>query len=155
MHKFLGFVIVSIALFVVGCGPKIIYETKQDVKEPWPYEEAHHFEFEIKDTVPAYDLHMKVDHSPDFGYENLYVMIKTTFPDGNVVNHPLSLQLADGSGQWVGDCSSHVCNSDILIASDSYYKIAGKYKISIQQHSRVDTLSGVKAIGIKVNQSAK
>jgi gliding motility-associated lipoprotein GldH len=147
------FVGIICALILMSCGPKHIYQNKQEIAQPWSYNQQVIFDFEIIDTASAYDLTLDVIHASDFSYENMYVKVITTFPDGKQVNHPLSLQLAGKDGNWIGNCSGEKCSTPIALSSSAYYRSSGKYRMSFEQYSRKDTIRGIEALQLSVSQS--
>lgn len=143
------------AMILTSCGPKIIYQDKQEIAKPWSYNKPVTFDFEISDTTSAYDLTLDVDYSANFSFENMYFKVTTTFPDGKQVNHPLSIQLAGKNGEWIGSCSGEKCTAPIALTSAAYYRSAGKYRISFEQYSRQDTISGIDGLQFTISQSSK
>ena len=142
-----------LCLVMMSCNHAVIYDQKQDVSSPWKYSDTKDFTYEIKDTTLAYDLIISLEHSTHFSFENLYLNVKTIFPDGNFTSSPVSFQLADEKGDWAGECSGEKCNTEIDMASAAYFKSPGKYQLSFEQHSRNENLEGIHSIRIKVVKS--
>lgn len=137
-------------MFLAGCGPNLIYKEKKVPSSPWAYGEKICFEFEIVNNAIPYDLLLHMIHTPDFGYENVYVLVTTTFPDQTKINHPVSLQMAKSNGDWEGDCSGSTCALSHSLSLKSYYKLPGKYNICFEQFSRIDKLLGIKSLELEV-----
>lgn len=142
-----------VVVLLSSCGPKVIYENQIDIPEKWAYKDSLVYEFEVSDTLQPYDITLDIKHDATFGYENLYIYAVTVFPEGRRSSNPVSLQLANSSGDWIGKCSSDRCQTDILIANTSYFKAVGKYKIIICQHSRQNLLEGIRSVGLKISES--
>jgi gliding motility-associated lipoprotein GldH len=149
--KYFYFLLVVVLLS--SCGPKVIYENQIDVPEKWAYKDSLTYSFEVSDTLKPYDITLDISHNTTFGYENLYIYAVTVFPEGRRSANPVSLQLANSSGDWIGKCSGDHCQTKIQIASASYFKTMGKYKIIICQHSRQDLLEGIRSVGLKISES--
>lgn len=143
---------VIIIATTAACGPKVIFDENRDVSDPWKYQNTIEYAYEIIDTTLAYDLQLIVKHSTEFSFENLYIKTTTTFPDGKSVTNPVSLQLADPNGNWIGDCSGRACKTNIEIFSGAHFKNAGKYGLSIQQFSRNEQLSGIQGFQLKITE---
>lgn len=145
-----------IALFIftnlVSCGPKVVYERTENIKNPWDYASNVTFEYIISDTLKPYNVQLVVGHKSDFTYENLYVNATTLFPDGKETNHVVSLQLADEKGDWLGQCSGAQCKTEIEISPAIYYRQLGKYQLKIGQYSRNNTLEGISDLTLKIIQ---
>ena len=69
-----------------------------------------------------------------------------------MVLNPVSLQLSDPSGNWIGDCNSQSCKTNIEIFSGAHFKNAGKYGLSIEQFSRDEQLSGIQGFQLKITE---
>ncbi len=149
--KYLYFLLSVVVL--ASCGPKVIYEHQMEVPQKWAYKDSLFYEFEVVDTLKPYDISLDITHDASFGYENLYIYAVTVFPEGNRTSNPVSLQLADTAGDWIGKCSGEACQTYINIAGASYFKTTGKYKIIICQHSRQDLLEGIWSIAVKISES--
>lgn len=140
-----------LAFTLMACGPTYLYEEEQVVSQTgWSYEESQEFTFNIKDTSQLYALHLRLDHSPEFFAQNLYVKVYTTFPNGEELAEEVSLQLADKFGQWYGDCDAENCQIDIPIQPVAYFEQAGEYRIRVAQHSRREPLNGISGVGFAV-----
>lgn len=149
-------VIFSILLLnLSSCGPNVIFDQKESISDPWPYDDNKKFDFEITDNTKTYDLILILTHSDVFSYENIYLNATTIFPDGSKTTNPVSLQLADKNGGWIGDCTGDNCSIPIEMSSASYFKSNGKYSIILEQYSRKDSLEGISAIKLKVLESQK
>jgi gliding motility-associated lipoprotein GldH len=135
---------------MISCGPTVIYDQTETIEKPWDYFSPITFEYNISDTLMPYDLQLIVDHTSSFTYENLYINATTIFPDGNKTSHPVSLQLANASGDWLGDCSGDKCETAIEISSSAYFKKVGKYKLIIEQFSRNSGLEGINKFTLKI-----
>lgn len=149
-------VIFSILLLnLSSCGPKVIFDQKESISGPWLFDDVIKFDFEVTDETMTYDLILILIHSDVFSYENLYINATTIFPDGNKTTNPVSLQLADKNGGWIGDCSGDNCSLAIEMSSAAYFKSRGKYTIILEQYSRKDSLAGISAVQLKVIESQK
>ena len=74
---------IGIILFLASCNSDLVYEKeiKLNNSQFSKQDTSIIFEFNIEDTIPKYDMILEVNHKSDFGYQNLYVDIQTTFPD--------------------------------------------------------------------------
>ena len=142
-----------LGVFIVSCGPKTIFEKSYDIVNPWTYDQSYTYDFEIADTSKPYDLILSVSHLEDFGYENMYIKVTTTFPNGKSVVHPLSLQLANSLGNWLGECSRGQCTTELAMSLKSYYKVPGTYKIKFDQLTRDKNVSGISSLKMQIIES--
>jgi gliding motility-associated lipoprotein GldH len=138
-----------------SCGPKIIHEEKISFTAFWTYDDKKSFSFEIKDTLPAYDLMLNVTHDKDFAFQNLYTKVTTTFPDDKKVDHVISFNLTNERNQWVGDCGNKTCTASLVLSENIYFNLTGKYEISIESYGRKDSIQGIRSFEFVVSERKK
>ncbi len=159
MQKLIGLKIkqlyILLCLGMMSCSQDVIYEHQEKINTPWKYGDQLKFEYEVTDTVPAYDMIITIGHQSSFSYENIYLNTTTIFPDGRSITHPVSFQLADDKGDWTGSCAGDDCSIDIEMSSGAFFKSPGKYQLIFDQYSRDDSLSGIQSIAIIVRKTKK
>lgn len=144
---FLSLILLSLS----SCSPDYVLEKELEVnRDAWLYRDSLSFPFEIKDTVQRYKILMEMDHSPDFQWQNLYVNIGTRFPSGKYIQQAVSLEMADPSGIWNGDCSNQNCKLLIDLQEKVRFDEKGDYIITLAQFSRTDSLKGIHRISLKI-----
>jgi len=144
-----------ILLTLLGCGPKEVFEKEVDLGEDWSYDEVMSFEIDVTDTTQLYDLHFELSHSSYFTYQNLYVLISTTYPDGTEIKDQVSLQLADKLGEFNGNCSGEKCMVNIVLQENFRFQNKGMHIIAIAQHSRKEVLKEIFAGKLKLIEAKK
>ncbi|HKK78928.1 MAG TPA: gliding motility lipoprotein GldH [Phaeodactylibacter sp.] len=143
-------------LALSACGPNYVYEKSYKIEDgAWAYADTLPFQFEIEDTNTIYNLWLEVDHSTDFGNQNLYTQIHTQFPSGQRLTELLSLELANKAGQWFGDCNSESCTLRIPIQQGAYFDQAGPYQITLEQYMRRNPVEGVGAITFRLEATGE
>ncbi len=136
-----------------SCGPKTIYEQKENIPIPWNYGDKITFDYDIQDTTKAYNLILEISHKIDFSYENIYLNVTTIFPGGEVIKNPVSFQLSDSQTEWIGDCNGDNCVVKIDMSSKAYYKKTGKYQLIFEQHSRKENIEGINSLEVKIQEN--
>jgi len=116
----------------------------------WAYQDTLHYEFEIADTSQIYNLFLDLEHSTDFATQNLYVKLYTGFPNGQRPAQRLSIDMADKTGAWLGNCSGEKCRLNIPIQSNAYFDQMGTYSFTVEQFMRVDSLSEVLSAAFRI-----
>ena len=139
-----------------SCGPNYIFEETFPLQgDTWTYADSLTFEVDVKDTLKIYNLYLDLEHSTDFGYQNLYTKINTAFPEGQRISETLSLELQHKSGMWLGDCSGDYCDLRIPIQEGAYFNASGLHTITIHQYMRADSLKGVKSLSLRVEDTGE
>ncbi|MEL7122343.1 MAG: gliding motility lipoprotein GldH, partial [Bacteroidota bacterium] len=134
-------------LFFPSCSEKFDYQkTYQFDQGYWTYADSLSFDFEIPDTNNIYSLFLEVQHGTDYSYENLYTNIKTIFPSGRTIENPLSLELADKTGKWYGNCSGKNCKYILPIQEKAYFNETGNFQLKIEQYMREDSIEGINGV---------
>lgn len=148
-------VLLLLTTAVWSCRQSVVYEETFDIdpQQGWPYADSLTYAFSIADTQQIYNLYLEVDHLVDYPYQNLYINVRTVFPDGEDIAQVLSLELSDKQGFWQGDCNSKACNLRIPIQEGAYFNQFGDYRIVIEQYMRTDSLRGLQSIGLQLEKT--
>ncbi len=140
---------------LLGCGPAYIYQSEKEIAQAvWTYRDSVVFEFEIQDTAKLYNLFLDLAAQPSFATENLYVRLRTTFPDGKRLALPKSFDVFDKQGKIMGSSSSSGAHKQhIMLQENTFFNQLGKYRIVVEQFMRQDSVAGIAAIGLAVERS--
>ncbi len=91
------------ALFFTSCDNKRIFEENRDLPETgWDSSNALKFDVSILDPATPANFYINVRNADGYPYSNLYLFVKTKFPDGKVSHDTLECILADDKGKWIG-----------------------------------------------------
>lgn len=137
-------------LSLTSCGPNVIYKESHIINDSWSYENNIDFNFEIDDPKKEYDLLLSVTHDTNFGYQNIYTKITTTYPTNEEFTSPLSIELANKMGSWLSTCSGEECTLHLLLRDDVKFKDVGNYRISFTQDTREANLVGIQALSLSL-----
>ncbi len=149
------YIILIFGLFFTACQPNPIHSEKLEIDNDWLYQDQLKSKITVEDTIQKYDLALKVNHSKDFYFQNIYLNIETLFPDGNKKSEPLSLQLANRSGNWIGKCNKQDCETVFSLQDNFRFKQLGDHEFTIGQFSREEKLVGVNEIELLLFESQK
>ncbi|MEO1514438.1 MAG: gliding motility lipoprotein GldH [Bacteroidota bacterium] len=134
-----------------SCGPNYIFdETKQIQEQAWTYADSLDFRVSIADTNKVFNLYLDIDHQLGYPFENLYLMVHTTFPSGQRLNQRLSVNFMDKAGKLHGDCSGEHCSLRVRMQEKAYFSEAGDYQFSIEQFTRQDSLPGIRSLALRI-----
>ena len=140
----------SLCVLAAACGPAVVYEESVALPGAWSYADSASFAYEIADASRAYDLELTIRHTDVFPTQNLYARFVTVYPDGRRESQPVSLELADKRGAWLGDCRGGDCARELLIQEAARFPVAGTYGLTLHQFGRRDTLPGVTGLRLRV-----
>ncbi len=139
-----------------ACGSDYLFEETYPLEETgWAYTDTLDFNFSIEDTSRVYNLYLDVEHSTQYAYQNLYTKIYTRFPSGERLDKIVSLELADKTGAWQGDCSREKCRFLAPIQMNAFFNETGKYTITLEQYMRESPTEGIQGVGFKLEDTGK
>lgn len=149
-------ILLAFLFLISACGPKIIYEQKSEIDGgKWQKIDAISYSFDATNDQQEYDIFLDVSHDENFSYQNLYVKIKTTFPDQKSAEDIVSLELSDGKSKSHGKCNGGRCETPIQLQSKIKFQQKGKYTIVLNQYSREEVVEGIKSLSLKIIEVEK
>jgi gliding motility-associated lipoprotein GldH len=145
-----------ILFLLASCDSNRVYEDNVEFKDrTWKISEPAQLEFDISDTTKRYNLYMDVRNSLDYPYSRLFVNYNLIDPTGAEVSKKMITEyLFDqksgkpNGNSGLGDVYDH---QFLFLEKHSFSKL-GKYKVKFEQFMRQDTLHGVLAVGLRVEQ---
>jgi gliding motility-associated lipoprotein GldH len=154
--RLIGLFAVMVSLFI-ACDDTRVYEKNEDFDDrAWIDSVKPEFEFQISDTLQRYNIYCNIRNSISYPYSRLFVTYYLQDSAGKVqqtklINHllfdPKTGEPEGTSG--LGDIYDH--RAPILM--NHRFAYAGKHKIRLEQFMRPDTLSGIMAVGIRVERA--
>ncbi|MDY6373783.1 MAG: gliding motility lipoprotein GldH [Bacteroidales bacterium] len=147
MKKLLKILQLTAAIAVMAsCGRPSVYNQCADTDENgWHIDSAVIFRPVIADTLHKYNMIVTVRHTSDYPYQNFWMFVRITSPDGMIARDPFECYLADNTGRFLGSGIS-VYEMPVLISENIRYDQSGEYKVEILQGMRDTLLTGVKNI---------
>ncbi|WP_236974464.1 gliding motility lipoprotein GldH [Membranihabitans maritimus] len=143
------FSILLLAIFSCENNNIVLEEEIQFNSGSWPVGEVLNAYWEIEDLEAVYRWSISVDHSDQFKYQNLYLLVKSQMPGNKSQEKEISLQLANpNTGVWLGKGSASNIIQKIVIQDSIKFENTGEYQFNIEQYSRDSTLQGINSISI-------
>jgi gliding motility-associated lipoprotein GldH len=138
---------------LVSCDSKRVYDENVILeKNSWNVNNKLKFSVTIPDTVPLYNVYLKVRNGPEYPYSNLFLFLNTVTPDGRVSRDTLELTLADYDGRWLGSGTGNVKYSKFMLQQGIRFRQAGKYVFELEQAMRVNELKGIRDAGMRIER---
>ena len=154
MRALLGFAF--IATFLLGCDDERVYDKNVDFDARyWLVSEKPVFEFEITDTLQSYDLSCNVRNSLAYPYARIFITWYLRDSTEALLGKKLvsNLLFDDKTGEPFGNSGlGDIYDHTIPLKVNYRFPYPGKFKVSFEQFMRTDTLSGVLAIGLRVEK---
>lgn len=154
MRSVLGVAVV--AVFLLSCDGNRIYEKNVDFdSRHWIVSEKPAFTFEISDTVAQYNLYCNMRNSLDYPYANIFLTYYLRDSAGVLLKKELVRHwlFDEKTGKPFGDSGlGDIYHHRLPLITGHRFGYAGRYSMSFEQYMRTDTLSGVLAVGLRVEK---
>ena len=149
-----------LAIVTVGCADDtVVFEENVEIPNArWASSEKAILTTHISDTISQNNFLINVRNTDAYPYRNLYLFVKTIFPNGKSSNDTVGLILADKTGRWIGQGSGYLSSGSYTTNSVMYqynrrFPLKGEYVFEIEQAMRVDTLVGIQNIGLRIENN--
>lgn len=144
--KYLWYILPVLLLFACNSGTTI--SEKDFPGECWSYQDTLAFEWEVADPGTPAGLAVSMRFNQDYTYNNLFLWLETTDPDGNKSSEKLEYQLMDASGKWFQD-NSESPEIELTIRPVNLMPAEGTWKFRLVQFMQEDDLCGVLQVRIR------
>jgi gliding motility-associated lipoprotein GldH len=136
-----------------SCDSKRFFEENKRIeKSVWNNKDKAIFNVLITDILSSYDFSINLRNSVDYQYSNIYLFLRTVFPDGKVAKDTIECQLADYDGKWLGSGISNLKFNRFLFHKGVRFPLKGQYVFEVEQAMRVRDLKGISDIGIRIEK---
>ena len=151
------FASVMICIALSACDHSRVYEQNVDFsKRYWMVSEKPEFEFTIAKPADRYTLYANIRNSVSYPYARIFFTYYLQDSTGAEIQKKLVTQyLFDAkSGKPFGNSGlGDIYDHRFELLKDYQFKASGKYKIKFVQLMRVDTLQGILAVGLRVENN--
>lgn len=152
-HK--GFIILClVALFSFqGCNNEALYDQTHSFEDhTWHKSDTVTFSVNVNDTVLPYDFILTLRNSTEYLYNNLWVYVMVTAPDGTTSKVAEKLPISQPNGQWIGRVSGSLVETRLRFASKTF-PISGKYLFKIANATQQGDIDYVQDIGLRIKKT--
>ena len=151
-----GILFLLVAVMVVSCDKKRVFDEYKSVGKAWHKDTIVSFELPEMDTVKPYNLYINLRANDAYPYNNLFLIVSLDQPDGITKVDTLEYLMADEDGNLLGDGFSDIKESRLVYKERLKFK-NGKYDVRIRQAVRetgkisgVDALNGISEVGFRI-----
>lgn len=158
MMKSLTFTLLLFGLLSwTGCLKSNVFE--QNVALPaqaWKANFKPAFRFEITDTSARYLLSFTMRHTDAYAFSNIWLNVSTRMPgEAKPESMRIEVPLAQPDGKWMGRGMNEIWQHQMPLTrngSPLKFKKTGPYSIELEQLMRVDPLSEILSVGIRLEK---
>jgi gliding motility-associated lipoprotein GldH len=148
------FVVLFMIVLLAACDNSRVFEKNSDFEERfWLVQDKPTFDFEIQDTTQAYTLYCNIRNSVSYPYSRIFVSYSLKDSFGNEMSKQLvSTFLFDQkTGEPLGTSGlGDIYDQQLPLLANYTFPKPGKYTLQFEQFMRTDTLQGVLAVGLRV-----
>jgi len=140
-------------LVLISCNNNIVFENyKTFENQIWSADSSVFFPYSVSDTICKNQIVIKVRHTTNYEFQNLFLFVKTAKKD------TLELLLANKEGKWTGKGVGDVREVEFVYIKDKVFAKKGDFTFEIEQAMRygefekIQHLNNIKAIGLSVQK---
>lgn len=136
-----------------ACDPNRIFDDNTAIENRiWNVNKPVVYEVSIDDTLSPCNFYLNVRHAEAYPYSNLFVFLKTQFPNGELARDTVEVILQDKNGKWLGSGLGDIFDNQILFKRGLRFPLKGKYVFTIEQAMRTPDLPMIMEIGLRIEQ---
>lgn len=155
MRSIASFSLLTLAVLVLlmaSCDRQMRYDEYREVdKGEWSWIDGQEFNFDIQDTVSLHNIYLKVRHSVEYPYSNLYMFVHVKGPDNQYIKDTVNFILAQPDGDWNGRGNTRLRELNLLYRKNARFRIPGNYSITLEQAMRKEILP-VSTLGVRIER---
>jgi gliding motility-associated lipoprotein GldH len=151
-------VFLCVVFAAVSCGDNRLYEDYVDFDgRYWVVSQQPAFEFQIDEPQAKYGLYCNIRIAESYPYSDFNFQYTLSDSTGNVLAKRLVVKdvFDRKTGKPFGESGLGDIYDHQVQLADHAFTNPGKYKITLEQFMRTDSLEGVLAVGIRVEKSIK
>ena len=137
-----------------SCDSARVYEENKELPDNvWNVDNVLKLEVVITDTTTLNNFYINVRNAEGYPYSNIYLFIKTIFPNGQQSNDTLECVLADEKGQWLGNGMGDIYDNQIPFKRNVRFPVSGKYVFELQHGMRIKDLPLIMDVGLRIEKA--
>ena len=145
-------VLISITLTFFSCNPTTVFDGDKSFKnQEWNTDSLVTFDYFINDTITKHKLILKIRHSVDYEFQNLFLFIYSGSSKDTI-----ELLIADNRGKWLGNGVGDIREVEIVIENEKIYNKKENQTITIEQamrygsNEKINNLKYIYAVGLNI-----
>lgn len=153
------FVVSVVVILLISCDQTRVYDQNADFSQGyWLINEKPEFDFVIDTSIDKYTLYGNIRNSVSYPYARIFYTYYLLDSAGNELQKKLVTQyLFDAkTGKPLGSSGlGDIYDHQFELLKDYRFKYPGKYKLKLEQFMRTDTLEGILAVGLRVENTSR
>ena len=146
--------VTGLCLLLSACDKSRIFEQNTTIPESgWDGSNVVKFSVNILDPAVQTNFYVNVRNADGYPYSNLYLFIKTKFPNGKQSTDTLECILADEKGKWIGKGLGDIYDNQIPFKRNVRFPMAGTYTFEIEQGMRSKNIPLIMDVGLRIEKA--
>ncbi|WPR72168.1 gliding motility lipoprotein GldH [Flavobacterium sp. NG2] len=152
-----SFLILLIAVLLISCDKKRVFDEYKSVGSAWHKDSIVSFDLPELDSTQRYDLFINLRDNNNYPYNNLFLIVTLEKPNGYTKVDTLEYEMAAPDGTLLGEGFTDIKESKLFYKEGVRFR--GKYKVNIKQAVResgkvpgVTQLEGITEIGLRIEK---
>ncbi len=143
-----------LALLILSCDSDRLYEKNFDFTDrAWPSSNQPAFEFVVDDTAQAYNVYCNIRNSVEYPYSRVFINYSLQDSLGTSISKNMisAFLFEEKTGKPLGSSGlGDVYDHQVPVLKNYHFKKSGKYNLRFEQFMRTDTLTGILAVGFRL-----
>ena len=118
------------SIILVSCKNTTYENYHSFTNDGWNTDSIVSFKYTISDTTKKYDVSLKIRHTVEYEFQNLFL-----FLDGDNKD-TVEISLANKRGKWLGSGISDVREFEYIYNTGRIFSKKGDYKLNLEQAMR-------------------
>lgn len=146
--------LLALVLSCISCSKNDVYSEFKTIQNgEWHKDSLKVFTANIIDSNPRYNVFLNIRNDNNYSYQNFWLFISTTSPDGIETKDTIECYLADQRGQWLGSGVGQLREMSVLYQEKIHFPKPGKYTIKLVHGMRDTVLTGIADIGVRIEKN--
>jgi len=151
--KKIPIIVAFFLLIFSSCGSGILIDRNKKIENSvWKSDDIVKFSVNVPDTVQLYNFYIDIRNSSDYKYSNIFLFLKTLYPNGMYSVDTIECMLADNTGKWLGKEHGKIIDNRVLFRQGIRFKLSGNYSFEFEQAMREPELEGIEDFGIRIDK---
>ena len=135
-----NYYIILCAILFLSCRSNIQESYHSFNHNEWNSDSILTFKYNIYDTTKSYDLGLKIRHTVNYEFQNLFLFLREEKID------TVEIALANKNGEWLGKGISDVREVEYVFCKKRDFKKGGEHAISVEQAMRYGPLKRIEKL---------
>lgn len=150
-------VLTMLALAFTACeNPNALVDEQKAIEHSnWTYVNPVRVKVQVDDPTVSYHLLIKLRHTADYRYSNIFLRIRQVHPNKKVEQFRKEYVLANPDGEWLGTGSGNLYSYRLPLYLNYRFPAKGSYVFEIEQNMRDNPLREISDVGLRVEKAAQ